>query len=141
MFFVWFKSKFSIDYRYRDSLLISWLVFFVSLASYYFFWPLLHSLRKMMRWASTHRKSKPCSVQPACEANHATSRRCWRLLKVCSLLRLCALVAWRYLVSHRPISDAENYIVSSLFGIGIRDHSSKIVFLASVIISTSMTSF
>ena len=28
-------------------------------------------------------ESKPCSVQPACDANHVTSRRCWCLQEGC----------------------------------------------------------
>ena len=27
--------------------------------------------------------SKPCFAQPACDANHAASRRCWRLQEGC----------------------------------------------------------
>ena len=39
--------------------------------------------RVVMWRLSPHLESKPCSAQPACDADHVTSRRCWRLQEGC----------------------------------------------------------
>ena len=39
----------------------------------------IESAGKAMWRLSPHLESKPCSAQPACDTNHVTSRRCWRL--------------------------------------------------------------
>ena len=38
---------------------------------------------KTLSRLSPRLESKPYSVQPACDANHVTSRRCWRLQEGC----------------------------------------------------------
>ena len=80
----------------------------------------------------------PCSAQPACDANHVTSRRCWVFAR--RLLRACA-DWWRDICLFLTVqTQTQEIILSSLFDLG-QQASSTIFFNVDVFSSISSQVF